>query len=530
MRWRLPLGLATVLVLSVAIAVVLTSGGSGSDGSDPGATRSAETKTEAASAPKIPRGALVTRVSDRAVGRPIKPGFLGFSFEFQAVRAYTGADPDHTNPVLAQLVRNIAPGQAPVIRIGGDSTDVSYAPGPGVRPPPYEGYRLTPSWMATTGALARELGARVIVGINLAANDPSLAAAEARQYVKTFGASAIEALEIGNEPNVYANVTVFHTAAGERIHARAPDYGYSQFAAEFGIIAAATPPLPLAGPALAVGPTPRPDSWLDTVPAFLRQQRRVKLMTVHRYPLRNCFVAPSSPQYPTVSHLLAGYATGGLAASLRPWIAAAHANHRQIRVDELNSVACRGKRGVSDTFASSLWVTDALFALARAGVDGVNMHTLPKSSYELFEFTRSDGRWRAWVRPVYYGLQLFAQAAPPGSRLLRLRGVKAGSHVGVWATRAPDGRVRVVLINKSPSRSRTIAVRLPRTAATATVERMQAPSVHSKRGVTLGGRTYGGQTYSGALAPLQTKAATGGAGTYLVKLPRGSAALLTTGG
>ncbi|HEY2259889.1 MAG TPA: glycosyl hydrolase family 79 C-terminal domain-containing protein [Solirubrobacteraceae bacterium] len=529
MRWRLPLGLATLLVLGVVVATVLASGGSGSDRADPGETRSAQTRT--ATAPRIPHGALVARISPRAVGRPIRAGFLGFSFEFQAVRAYTGSNPSRINPVLEQLIRNVAPGQAPVIRIGGDSTDVSYAPSSGVRPPPYEGYPLTPSWMATTGALAHELGARIIAGLNLAADDPSLAAAEARQYSAAFGRRALEALEIGNEPNVYANVTVFHTASGARIHARPPDYGYSQFAGEFAAIAAATPSPALAGPALAVGPTTSPDSWITTMPAFLDHNRRIRLMTVHRYPLRNCFVAPSSPQYPTISHLLASYATVGLAGSLRPWIAAAHAGHRQIRVDELNSVACRGKKGISDTFASSLWVTDALFALARAGVDGVNLHTLPKSSYELFQFSRSNGRWRAWVRPVYYGLQLFGQAAPPGSRLLKLHGIRTGSHVSVWATRAPDGRIRVALINKSPSRDRTIAVRLPRgTGDTATIERMQAPSVHSKRGVTLGGRTYGRNTYTGALAPLQTQPATGAARTYVVKLPRGSAALLSSGG
>ena len=99
-------------------------------------------------------------------------------------------------------------------------------------------------------------------------------------------------------------------------------------------------------------------------------------------------------------------------------MAIAHAQHRQLRVDELNSVACRGRSGVSDTFASALWATDALFSLARAGVDGVNVHTLPDAAYELFAFSRHDGRWQAQVRPIYYGLQLFAQAAPPGARLL----------------------------------------------------------------------------------------------------------------
>src|SRR5436190_6633647 len=401
MRWRLPASLAMLLVAVVAV-VVLLSGSGGSDHSDPSkSTGSARTASRTATLPKIPRDALIAHISDRPFGRSIRPGFVGLSFEFKAVRDYTGSDPNQINPVLVQLIRNLTPGQAPVIRIGGDSTDVSFAPGSDVRPPPYTAYELTPSWMATTAALARELGARMILGLNLGANDPALAAAEARDYVKAFGHRAIEAFEIGNEPNVYANVTAFHTESGEKLHARLPGYGYAQFSSEFGAIAAATPPGRLAGPALAVGPLPGDGSWIQSLGGFLEQQRRVGIMTVHRYPLRNCFVAPSSPQYPTVGHLLATYATGGLADSLRPWVALAHAKHRALRVDELNSVACRGKKGVSDTFASSLWVADALFQLARLGVDGVNLHTLPRSSYELFEFSRASGRWRAYVRPVY---------------------------------------------------------------------------------------------------------------------------------
>jgi hypothetical protein len=368
----------------------------------------------------------------------------------------------------------------------------------------------------------------MVMGVNLAANDPTLAAAEARTYVKAFGRGSVEALEIGNEPNVYGNVTVFRTASGARIHARPPSYGFSQFATEFGSIASASPPLPLAAPALAVGPTPGDGSWIQSLPGFLTQHQRVGIMTVHRYPLRNCYVGPSSRQYPTVPNLLANYATAGLANSLRPWVRIAHSEHRQLRVDELNSVACRGKKGVSDTFASSLWSVDALFQLARLGVDGVSVHTLPNSAYEAFQFSRRNGRWRAWVRPVYYGLQLFAEAAPPGSRLMRLSGVKSDTQVSVWATRAPDQRLRVVLINKSQSHNRTVAVRIPRAAGTTgTVERMLAPSVNSGRNVTLGGRTYGAQTYTGSLPSLATQPLTGGAGTYVVKLPRGSAALLT---
>ena len=474
--------------------------------------------------------AVTISLPTKATGRRVPDGFLGFSFEFQAVRAYTGPDPHHINPVFEQLIRNLSPGQAPRLRIGGDSTDVSYAPSPGVTPPPFVAYRLTPSWMATTAALAHQVGARMTMGLNLAANDPALAATEARDYVRALGRASIAALEIGNEPNIYNQLTVYHTLLGIPLHARPRSFGYPAFRRQFRAVAQAAPHLPLAGAALAVGPTPAKGSWVRAMPDFLRRDPRVRAMTVHRYPLRSCYVPPTSPQYPTGPHLLSRYSTAGLAGSLRRWLGIAHHQHRQLRVDELNSVACRGKRGISDTFASSLWATDALFSLLHAGVDGVNVHTLPEASYELFQFSHTRGQWGGWVRPVYYGLQLFAEAAPPGSRLLRLAGVGDGSSVlSAWATRGTDRIDRVVLIDKDPSHGVTVALRPPAaTPGGATLERMRAPSVHSRLNVTLGGRTYGPTTTTGQLAPAITQALTPDArGNYRVTVPAASAALVT---
>jgi hypothetical protein len=520
MRWRLGLVLVGMLVAGLTVGVFATQGGEGPP-------RPVTTRTNEPDPRTLER---TISLPAKATGRRVPYGFLGLSFEFQAVRAYTGSDPTHVNPVLKQLIRNLSPGEAPVLRIGGDSTDVSYATRPGVRPPPYVAYELTPSWMATTGALARQLGARMIVGLNLAANDPALAAAEARDYMKAFGRRAIEALEIGNEPNIYSRLTIYHTLLGVPVHARPRNFGYPAFRRQFSAVASASPHLELAGPALAVGPTPMRGSWVNTMPDFLRREPRLQIMTVHRYPLRNCYVPPSSAQFPTVAHLLSRYSTAGLAGGLHRWLGIAHRQHRQLRVDELNSVACRGKPGISDTFASSLWATDALFSLLHAGVDGVNVHTLPNSSYELFEFTHAGGGWRSWVRPVYYGLQLFAQAAPPGSRLLKLRHRGGASSVlSAWATRATDRIDRVVLIDKDPSRPARVTLRPPPGAARgATLERLQARSVQSGSGVRLGGRTYGPETSTGQLPPALSEALTPDPrGAYRISVPAGSAALVT---
>lgn len=508
LRLTAGLTIAAVLVLVVVLATTASSGDLGDPPSGP---------------------AVTVTVASGPGGPPIRAGYLGLSLEFQAVRAYTGTDARQINPVLVQLIRNLTPGQPPVLRIGGDSTDLSYVPAPGIAPSPFAAYALTPSWMATTGALARQLGARLIMGLNLAADRPRLAAAEVEAYARAFGPRSVAALEIGNEPNVYGKIRLFHTKTGRSLRARPKDYGFREFRRQFRAIAAVAPGT-LAGPALALGPTAGAGSWVQQMSSLLGGEPRMRIMTVHRYPLRNCYVPPSSPQYPTIDHLLSSYATVGLAESLHRWVMFAHRERRRLRVDELNSVACRGKRGVSDAFASSLWAVDALFELARLGVDGVNLHTLPNSAYQLFEFSRADGRWRAHVKPVYYGLQLFAQAAPPGSRLLSVSEPSSAAGLSVWATRARDGRVRVVLINKSQL-TRAITLRIPRGTETgATVSRLTAPSAGAQGAVTLGGRTYGAETYTGALkapmlAPLREHN-----GSFTVTVPRASAALLTFGG
>ncbi len=129
-----------------------------------------------------------------------------------------------------------------------------------------------------------------------------------------------------------------------------------------------------------------------------------------------------------------------------------------MRLDEINAVSCGGQRGVSDTFASSLWALNTLFSLARVGVQGVNIHTVPKTINEVIGAQLVNGRWQAVVHPEYYGLMMFAQAAPAGARMLRVSWGSA-SRVQAWATRAPDGHVRVVLINRQSSRQ-TVKVRI----------------------------------------------------------------------
>jgi len=466
----------------------------------------------------VPADAVVISVSHAAGGAPIPPGFLGLSLENSAVIPYAGSDPKALDPVFLQLVRNLTPDQSPQLRIGGDSTDWAWYPVPGLSKPNGVRVTLTRRWLAVTHALAADLSARLIMGVDLEANSRAAADGEASAFERGIGKPWIGALELGNEPNLYGTLTWFVKPDGVRVFGRPADYNFRSFLGDFGSFANGLPG-PLAGPATGAL------SWMPLTGQFLAAEPRVRLATVHAYPVQTCELSPSSPLFPTVAHLLAPQATTGLADGVATAVALAHSRHLPIRVDEMNSDSCGAAPGVSNAFVSALWSLGALFEMVRVGADGVNIHTYPGATYQLFTMTHTGRRWHASVAPQYYGLLMFAQAAPPGSRLIATTTVNAQG-VTVWATRGRRGRTRVLLVNESPDR-RTIALSSAGTGP-AKLERLRAPSLTSTAGVTLGGQSFGGRTTTGRLAgPSRIAKLTAGDGRYVFTLPAESAALVT---
>jgi hypothetical protein len=471
--------------------------------------------------PASPTDATIT-VRPLAVGRAIPPGFVGVSVEYSALSHYTGLDPSAINPVFEQLLRNLSPGQTPQVRIGGNSSDSTWWPVPGMAKPRGILYTLSPRWLALARTLATDTGARLTLGVDLEAGSPPLAAKEARALLHGVGTKHVAALEIGNEPKRYALFPWYRNAAGRLVYVRPRSYSFSDFGRDFARAVRVMPAhVQLAGPTFS-GRT-----WLSDLGTFMAQEPRVGVLTDHTYPLNRCWTRPGNPEYPTLSRLLSTYASRELVAGLAHYAALAHSGGDRFRVDEMQSVACGGKVGVSDTMAASLWALDTLFSMARAGVDGVNLHTFQKAAYELFHFSHVSGHWQGIVAPEYYGLALFAQAAPPHARLLLVR--HAGSHaIRAWATRAPDGAVRVLLINDSLHGAHTVVVRPPPGAATATLIRLRGASAAARTGVTLGGASFGPDTGRlGTMHPASVRVSLGG--TLRITMPAASAALVTLG-
>jgi hypothetical protein len=462
----------------------------------------------------------VTVRADRP-GRPVPFGFLGLSLEYSAIEAYAGTDPRALDPVFERLVSNLVPGQSPVLRIGGDSTDRTWWPTPGLVPPLGIKYAITPRWLTVTRALADALRARLILGLNLEADSPPLAVSEAHALLVGLGPRRVRAFELGNEPDLYASFPWYRTPSGSHVTGRPADYDLSSLIADYTRFAAALPVRRLlAGPSLGA------PGWTRHLGLFLAAAPKLSLLTLHRYPLQLCYTSRRSPRYPSIGHLLQPSSSIGLADSFAPYAAIAGARHVSLRIDEWGSVSCGGDPAVSDTFASALWALDSLFEMVRIGIHGVNVHTFPGAGYELFRITRVNGRWQAAVAPEYYGLLLFARAAPAGARLLPVSGAATGA-VRTWATSASDGKIRVLFVN-SGARARRLSVGVTGAwVGRAILVRLSAPDAHARTGVSLGGQSFGSRTTTGALAGGPRVIALAPVrGRYVVTLPATSAAML----
>ena len=269
--------------------------------------------------------------------------------------------------------------------------------------PPGVTYSLTPAWTAAARTLVQVTKAKLLLGLNLEANRPRIDQLEAAQLLNGLGSADIDALEFGNEPDLYALIPWYHSwhgialpwysHVGKPVYARGPSYGPAQFLADFSRASSVLPALPLAGPEAGSAP------WLAAFSPLLSSRSRVRMLTSHAYGLNQCVTNPASPYYPSVPNLLSLTASRALLGGVSDYVRLAHRYRAQYRIDEMGSISCNGRGGVSNTMASALWVMDSLFSIAAEDVDGVNLHTYPDSLNGLFDFNSSSGSGRAPSTP-----------------------------------------------------------------------------------------------------------------------------------
>jgi hypothetical protein len=462
-------------------------------------------------------------VSAGAAMTPVPRSYLGLSTEYWALPEWA--------PSMPLLERTLSlvrvPGGGPlVLRVGGDSADHAFWDPDAASMPPWA-FTLQPRWLDQARQLVRGLGIKLILDLNLITDTPATAAQWAQAAESRLPRGSIIAFEVGNEPDIYSRADWLAITAGSRFAGRpspggslpatltAADY-VDDFRAYARALAPVAPHTILAGPALANPVLHR--HWVSTLLAGAG--RSLGLVTIHQYPYSGCAGRRGSPSYATIGRVLSAAAATGLAGALGPEVDAAHDAGLPLRLTELNSVNCGGRDGISNSFATALWAPDALFALLRAGVDGVNLHV--RADAVNAPFAIAGGELNA--RPLLYGLIMFARALGPRARLVRLTAQRPRSlNLGAWAVRVGRNTLHVMLIDKS-GRSARVSLRLPATAD-ATVQRLLAPSARSLTGVTLGGRSLAPDGSWRGTAQVQTVVP--GRGGYVVGVRDQSAALLT---
>jgi hypothetical protein len=459
-----------------------------------------------------------------SAGPAVPQSFAGLSIEYTSATDYFGA-PGKPNEAFIQLLRTLGASGvgAPTIRLGGNSGDASWWNPDGLARPPGVETDLTPAWLSTLRPVNESGTARFVLGGNFAIADPANSVGFVQAAVAALPKGAIEAYELGNEADLYDRATTFHVGniTLTRPQRRPVGYGVPQYLAELdryvaALAAARTPDWPK----LAVGGFAR-HSWQVQAGTVLGHVGSAAgFFQSHGYPLNRCR-ARRVPGDRWRKALLGP--TGSLpVARAGRLVRAVRSKGISVRVSEVNSATCGGAQGVSDSFASALWGADLLFGMAEAGVAGVNLHTWTGAWYAPVYFGAVTT-----VRPLLYGMLLFDRAVPNGARLMRVA-QRRSDPVKVWATRDAVRAVRVAVINKDPRHPHVVSLKLPRGLGSGTLERLLAPTLASRSGVTFAGQSFEAGAFDGRLhgAVRSTRVARRGR-IYRFRLPAASAALLT---
>ncbi len=509
MRHRV-VGIGVVVAALVAVGVLVLTLGVGRQGAG---VRPPAPATSGASSVRSALPLAVVRIPAHGAAIGVPRSFLGISTEYWTIPVWA----QHLS-LLGRVLSSITPDGAMLLRIGGSSADQTrWAP---TKELPEWVFETTPAWLRQLRSIVNRFGVRVILDLNLVTATPAIAVRWARAAEAALPSESIVGFEIGNEADIYSPAAWRKITAGgsgsTALPKRMTASGYaSSYRAYAKQLLAMDHGVPLLGPALS-----NPASHLSWISDLLAGPHPgLRAITVHRYPLSACS-RPGAKTFPTIARVLGESATAGMARTIRGAVRAARRARLPVRLTEINSVTCGGRRGVSNTFATALWAPDALFELLKAGASSVAVHVRADAINMAFSLTRHG----LVANPLLYGLALFARTLGPNSQLLPLTlHARPPLRLKAWAVRVGANVLHVLLIDKT-TRAVRVSLRLPATGPVI-AQQLLARSARATSGVTLGGQQLDAQGHW--VGTLTTQTIAPGAAGYLVTV-RGLSATLVT--
>jgi hypothetical protein len=432
---------------------------------------------------------------------------VGLSFEERELGI---GNLDATKGNMVQLFKSLG---ASNVRIGGNTLDRDSLWVPAGQSPPdpkpdWVQDIVTPSDIQRLRTFLDATGWKAEVGVNVGRWDPALGKDQARTLQRVLGPK-LNSIECGNEPDQWPGKGL--APAG---------FDYAQYHARWAACADVVGNNRIAGPDTAGTSS----TWAASLAAD--EGKRMNLLTVHQY--------AAGPDITIDKMLAPGQITSQL-GSVASNLAAAKAAGLPMRVDEANSAYSGGIDGVSNVYASALWVIDYGLSMAQAGLEGVNIHgglgvcndpiwngkfqrytpiCASNTAYELAQVYR--------VMPIYYGIWTARQMGP--GRFLPVT-VSSGTNISAYAVKGDDGRTRIALVQKDATTNAPVHVTLNVGGRNrnAKVLHMTGDALNgvatSVQGATVDG--------SGRLAPGRPDTARVAKGTLSLDVPSGSAAIVT---
>jgi hypothetical protein len=451
---------------------------------------------------------LVIETPTRLAKVPVD--FIGLSYE----SGQLAGSPDFfsaQNTALIEIFRTLS--TAGVLRLGGNLSEFTVwsatepaspqeagglvGPDPGHREP--RTFTITPLSIRNLRGFLDATGWRCIYGLNLAGGTLEHALAEGSYVAKTLG-TQLMCVQFGNEPDLFK-----HRDQGNK------PWTYEEFLAQWTMFRAAfhekLPKVAVAGPDTAGN-----QGWVKQFTQDVPKE--IMLVTSHYYP-------EGPPTDPRMNIDLLLHPGARFDSSCRETLDSAKAAGLPFRMSEGNSCYNGGKPGVSDTFASALWAGDFCLQLAAMGCVGVNLHGGGNGLYTPIAGSIGSG---FEVRPAFYGLMLAQQFA--GRTLHRTTLEAQGANLTAYAAGEDGATGLVVIFNKD---ARNVEVTLTDSVGGfkwATVERLEAPAIDSKLGVTFEGAAVGS---NGQFHPPDSERLRVQSGKLSTRVPAYSAALIRLG-
>ena len=413
-----------------------------------------------------PLSATIT-ITDDGTGDAMPPRFLGLSYESSIMLPRNGKYYfDAEDPSLVRIFRTLG---IRSLRVGADGVDAPAVPVPQEKD------------IDALFAFARAAGVKVIYSFRLKDGNPREAARLAT-YIAAHYADGLHCFAIGNEPNDYIKTFEAYFAEWKPI---------------YDAILQAVPTAKFDGPS---GFAAERNFFPQKLAEAISADGHLAMISEHFYFFGNGRAGEKDPAG-TRARVLSDAAHDAYARNFAVVGSKMRAKGIPYRIDEINSCYHGGAKGVSDTYAATLWALDCTHWWVRERILGLNYHTdesiapdgrFVGPNYAAF-LHAPDGK-DFEMRPPSYGFLGFTQGS--SGRPIQVS-VTSAVDFDAYAYRAPDRSVNLTLINKTygdHAIAVEAAITLPTGVTGTNAQRLdlvqQDSDVAAHTGITLGGAAF----------------------------------------